>query len=735
MQIKTETKWLFAVVNVCGAAIAASIWTLPTLRPEWIPDLISLCIITLTFTNLTFILSAAIWSGTLSRVTKAGFDGSVSALNYLTRKLRETNWTLPLMFALYLAGAVALSEAKIAPDYTQWRSLDGETLSFFARYTGVLVVSLVVMLGLVWLLRGWYRMTFANLEVVEKHYASSVARAICLVPTATALAQVISALVSFEGLAMLWQPRLGETVYLDVSLAWSDILGASGEAARRPFELILTGADLWAGIFAIALSLGIWLSANFATQLVMNGQKPTIASIAVVVMVASVSIATACYFHYGATATQADLRAGVAETDQTVEAYRTEDMRNLDGLANDADSLIQNYSSQLRREVKEALNTEFQTLIATFESGLAIHADLDAIAAQMYANEKIWRERQDDEVKSGKYTGGVPGFGQVAENLRDIADAYNKSYQSLLGFSALRSEMVATLDVLKIEYSDAIVSFDFEIARGIQDRINRQSQQIYTLSPAGIMGELLAVVSSPLLEGETSRNGNLAEKQAAALAGFEEELAVAQTSVEDYLDAWKEGLAAFGSQSAPERVLPGDMRLDLRQEIDNLEALRDVALQIADTRARAMADVEAQLAEIEAGNAGTSKIGISGLLTSLALIQDGAVLADDIDGARRDLKQLAAFDRAPIKERVSALELSKGNMEERLAEPSQYQPLADFKQLPPLLTLLTYWQIGLIYIALQITLDLFTLGLVWVVSSLHKRKSGNGEFELASSAK
>ncbi|WP_299727162.1 hypothetical protein [uncultured Tateyamaria sp.] len=705
--------WPLLVVNLCGAAIAATIWTLPALRPDFIPDVTSLVIVAATATNLIFLILAAFWSGMVTTVVKAIVDGFVAALNYFSHKIRETNWILPLCLALYFAGAVALAEIGVAPHYSQWGGFEGETLSFFARYTGMLIGFALVALLIYWLMRGWYRVTYANLEAIEQHYPKSIARAICLVPTATALGQLISAAVSFEGLAMLWQPRLGDRVYFDISLAWADILGATDGAEQNAVNWVVTGAEFWAAIFAIALSLGIWLSANFATHLVMNGQKPSVASVLVVVIVASVSIATACYFHYGAPATQADLRTGVAETDEVIETYRAEDARNLSGLESDAASLVQNYTTELHLEISEALNGEFVALTDTFENGLAVYADLDALVSQLSANEKIWRERENDEVCCGKYTGGQAGFGQVAQNLRDIADAYGKAQGSLAGFSNVRTGMIARLDVLKLEYSEALVSLDFEGARTILDRINRQSQQIYALSPTGSMGELLAVVSTPLVEGESSANAGLATKQAEALAGFETELSLAKVAVDERMQAWNKGLSEFGARAAPDRVLPGDMRLDLRKEIENLDALRVVILQIEDRRLAGLAGVEAQLATIDKG--------IDALLDSLALLADSAGIAQDIKTARRDLKAFEGFDRAPIEERVGALELAKENLEQRLAQPSNYPEPGEFVQKPPLKTLLTSWDIGIIYIALQVTLDLFSLGLVWIISSLHAR--------------
>lgn len=705
--------WPLLLANLCGGAIAATLWTLPVLRPAFIPDLPSLIIVAATVTNLVFLLCAAFWSGVITLVVKAIVDGFVSALNYFSMKIRETNWVLPLFLALYFAGAVALAEIGVAPHYSRWIAFDGETLSFFARYSGLLIAFFLAGVLVYWLLQGWYRVTYSNLETIQQHYPKSVARAICLVPTATALAQLISAAVSFEGLAMLWQPRLGDRVYFDISLAWSDVLGGDDGDLSSVLNWVVTGAEFWAAIFAIALSLAIWLSANFATQLVMNGQKPSLASVLVVVIVASVSVATACYFHYGAPATQADLRAGVAETDDLIEDYRAEDARNLLGLESDAASLVQNYTTELHLEISEALNNEFVALTDTFENGLAVYADLDALVAQMSANEKIWREREEDEVCCGKYTGGRRGFGQVAQNLRDIADAYDKARGALAGFSAVRTDMIATLDVMKLEYSDALVSLDFEGARANLDGINRQSQQIYALSPTGSLGELLAVVSSPLVEGESSSNQGLATKQAEALSGFEAELRLAKVAVEDRMQRWDKGLADYGARAAPDRVLPGDMRLDLRQEIENLNALRDVILQISDRRQSGLTAVETQL--------GAINVDIDTLLESLALLADSAGISQDIKTARRDMKAFQGFDRAPIEERVAALELAKQNLEERLAQPSNYPEPGVFSQKPPLETLLTSWDVGFIYIALQVTLDLFSLGLVWIISSLHTR--------------
>ena len=124
---------LFAALLGVFYCVAISWWLMPKIRPKFVPDLPSFLMVTFTAALLVFMglcLIIAIW-------------------RYRTQCSRLLSWWLRkglIPLALFLAGALLLSEWQIAPPVEQWLALDDPVLVFFGLYTAALMSVWVVWL-------------------------------------------------------------------------------------------------------------------------------------------------------------------------------------------------------------------------------------------------------------------------------------------------------------------------------------------------------------------------------------------------------------------------------------------------------------------------------------------------------------------------------------------------------------------------------------------------------------
>lgn len=117
----------------CGAL---GLWVVPSIRPEWLPDDVASTVIIVGIVSVavSFVLSLfrSGWVGRVLGVIRAAF-GAVGLPGVVTA-------------ILYLLGLFLCEQFGIAPPLERWRDLEPETISFFVKYTTLVLLFVVLVI-------------------------------------------------------------------------------------------------------------------------------------------------------------------------------------------------------------------------------------------------------------------------------------------------------------------------------------------------------------------------------------------------------------------------------------------------------------------------------------------------------------------------------------------------------------------------------------------------------------
>lgn len=694
--------------------VSLTAWYLGLVRPPLIPDLYVLALVVFTFATTSFVVWELVTRGIISDLATRFVNHLAASCRFVSNHIRSINLRLVAFVALFWGLAVALSEVGMAPPLDTWLSGDTTVLAFFAKYVAVIVALIlaVVLLGIVF--RASRKVMSRPSPEAELLFGKSLGQLVFLALFLTGFAQVVSCWVSFAGIEFLLFPRLGDTLYVNVALP---LLGIDADKFRfmpMVWTIQVTGSEFVAGLMAVLISLAVWTASAFAILSLMLGQRPTLTTIVVLVSFALTSFTSGMVFYIAPDAIVRTLVVFTGDVRSDVRAVRVEDRAMIEPITARASGLRDKASADLSAEIVQLLGDEFEAIHERTSSELSLIALLSAKAATYRSYQKSYFELHKQELEEGLFTDEA-GDGRVAQSLLTVSVEYGLVTDQFDSLHATSVDLIADIDRLKADFGTGLASGDAQLARETLDNLNTILTLVSGLSPASALEGLAAILGGNLLQGEESSKAGLRQKQRDALERVNSDLQKQRAAVVAELDALKQERATFDDAPRPTRVLPQNVRLDLRREIIGLDGLLGVLSDIRTSRAAALDDIAVNLEKAEQD--------ARELLTSRKIISQADKVGNDIKDQIEHLEELSSLNLTPVLSRINTLDFSKDELNS-VAETlvPNYPDTRSYTSPSPLEAVAAQWQIGILHGLVQLLVDLgFTFGFVKIIGSLPVR--------------
>ena len=654
--------------------------------------------------------------------------------NFLSRINIDSLLTILQVVILFFIPAIILAKLQIAPvspDVPTWFDRDQliNTLVFFGIYAFSVLLLYIVGKPIVGFVAYLFRPVAPN-EPAYDLYGPNIAWWICLSIMFTIIAQFVCFFTAYFGLKLLLSEEgvtSIEVLSFHIPHQVAELLSLGGET------IVWTQLQLISLVVAFILSAGISYFAAMTIQNLLEGH-PVSWPLPILVVVLGL-LSTYCGFTMwnGAAATAEELRHGIQATKSLVDEFRDIDDKTLGAAAGDAKAQVSALERRVEDDERDRLEAQFDELNKAVLVQESSYQALAAATLSFDGNAAQFARMADNERLTGA-SSLVPGYGTVARELQRISRAYKTAADSVSEIQKTHDEIKSDLRKLSTgSYSDIVKKAPLDALQNDLHAMQTKASDFSNIDLRPVLDNLEAQLKQPLPPVFSNAAG-IQSAQIEALKSFKDNLASQANRITEIVAANPRNVPSSDHEDASS---PGNGQIEEGSAL--VEDLAVFVKDITDLTARREQDRSAIVAQLDQSLERITSDSKEG-----TLYFDRADIVNAMNEARSDLSKLSFVDTDSLDNTLIKIngEISKldaktsgvngyikvidtGRIAKLIPKAASYPAVQEFQLTPLALGVLKFFYLSLPLLLIQAFIDFgYTIGLIFGVSSLHRRPGG-----------